>query len=111
MPLRALALAAAVLGACALDEPTVSDRAQASTGALAEEGDGDVCDLLPSDGPCSLACDPDALSEEYVPPGTCALFLCTLDDGRMIGVHACHPAEHGPGAGRRETIRSDGGGG
>ena len=49
----------------------------------------DLCDALPADGPCSLACDLDALTQEYVPAGTCAAFACTLTDGRMITLHAC----------------------
>jgi hypothetical protein len=50
----------------------------------------DICGLLPPDGPCALACDPDALAEQYVPAGACAAFLCTLTDGTQIAVHACH---------------------
>lgn len=55
--------------------------------------DDAFCDELPADGPCALACDVDALAEEYVPAGTCAAFSCTLDDGREIGVHVCHPPD------------------
>lgn len=67
--------------------------------AIAETGDGDgqpheICGLLPPDGACSLACDPEALSEQYVPPGVCVAFVCTLTDGRSINVHACHPGDH-----------------
>lgn len=50
----------------------------------------DVCELLPACGPCSVACDYEQLST-HVPPGTCAAFVCELDDGRVITVHACHP--------------------
>ena len=52
-----------------------------------------ICDVLPPDGPCSLACDERALAEQYVPEGACAAFLCTLTDGREVAVHACH-VEH-----------------
>ena len=58
--------------------------------ALAIADDDDICSLLPSCGPCSLACDPEKLAEEYVPKGACALFLCTLTDGRTIEVDACN---------------------
>jgi hypothetical protein len=54
--------------------------------------DDELCDSLPDEGPCSLACDIDALVAQYVPVGTCAAFACTLDDGREVHVHACHPA-------------------
>jgi hypothetical protein len=50
----------------------------------------DICGLLPPDGPCALACDEDALAEQYVPAGACAAFACTLTDGTEIAVHACH---------------------
>lgn len=49
-----------------------------------------ICDLLPPTGPCALACDHDAFLD-FVPPGTCAAFLCELTDGREIVVNACHP--------------------
>ena len=51
-----------------------------------------ICDLLPSCGVCSVACDHDALIE-HVPPGTCAAFFCELTDGREVSFHACHPHE------------------
>lgn len=50
----------------------------------------DICDKLPPDGPCALACDPDALADQYVPAHACAAFSCTLTDGTEIAVHACH---------------------
>jgi hypothetical protein len=108
-----LALASTLLAACLANEPPMSDRAQSSTGALAEAGDGNICDLLPPDGPCSLLCDPDpdALSDQYVPPGTCASFLCDLEDGRHIDVHACHPPDRPSGAAPRLRSASDGDGG
>lgn len=56
--------------------------------AIADEPD--VCSKLPSCGPCSLACDPEKLAQEYVPKGACALFLCTLTDGSTIEVDACN---------------------
>jgi hypothetical protein len=54
--------------------------------------DDELCDSLPDKGPCALTCDIDALVAQYVPVGTCAAFACTLDDGREVHVHACHPA-------------------
>lgn len=73
----------------------VSEGAQFA-GDFAEVGDGsadagdDICEHLPCDGACSLACDYDALVDQYVPPNTCASFVCELDDGRTIGLDACN---------------------
>ncbi len=50
----------------------------------------EICAFLPACGACSLACDPEKLAQEYVPPNTCALFACTLTDGRTIRVDACN---------------------
>lgn len=76
------------------DGPSVF--AQVDGGAPVEPGQQtpeDICGLLPCDGPCSLACDSEALIAEYVPSGTCVVFSCTLTDGRSIGVHACDAAD------------------
>lgn len=70
--------------------------AQVDSSAPMEPGqqtDEEICGLLPCDGPCSLACDSEALIAEYVPSGTCVVFSCKLTDGRSISVHACDPAE------------------
>jgi Fe-S-cluster-containing hydrogenase component 2 len=48
-----------------------------------------VCEHLPAQPPCSLICDRDALTQ-YIPESSCAVFVCTLTDGREISVHACH---------------------
>lgn len=57
--------------------------------ASGEEPEPNICELLPPCGPCSLACDHDALAET-IPVGTCAVLLCTLTNGERIQVHACH---------------------
>ncbi len=57
--------------------------------ATGEEPEPNICELLPPCGPCSLACDPDALAET-IPAGTCAVLVCTLTNGERIQVHACH---------------------
>ena len=97
-----LALGCAVIvGLCgcaadagALDVPPDSsdtpEFAQPLSTDEATDGTNDFCALLPPDPPCSLACDPDALSD-FVPAGTCAAFLCPLSDGTQFAVHACHP--------------------
>jgi len=100
-PTAALLLALALGSGCVAgpeagdEEPetdpvvVVSDVAQPSTSALAEPGEpADICGLLPCDGPCSAACDYEALAQ-YVPNGTCVTFLCDLADGRTVAVHAC----------------------
>lgn len=88
----------AALSACmggddtGIDDRTVGADERADVDRVVKEpSEPDVCSLLPDCGPCSLACDLDALEQEYVPPGTCVAFACTLKDGRQVAVHACHP--------------------
>lgn len=51
----------------------------------------DICALLPPDGPCSLACDYEALAE-LGPEGACVSYYCELTDGRPFALSACnHP--------------------
>jgi hypothetical protein len=96
---KSAAVLAAVLGssACASEPEGVAERVGTSAEARAVVVDEmapetwDVCDLLPDDcGACSVACDWEAL-REYVPPGTCAAFVCDLVDGTQAIFHACHP--------------------
>lgn len=86
-------------GSACVDEPglvsesrTLSDDARATViiDQMATADEPDICDLLPDCGACSVACDWEALIE-YVPPGTCAAFVCELMDGRDATFHACHP--------------------
>ena len=101
MSLARLALVAAVsASACVVEEsdatwgmtPTIDESAYVTqTLAPPRDEQAEYCDALPPSGPCALACDPAALADSYVPVGTCAVFGCTLDDGREIHVHACHP--------------------
>lgn len=89
-----------LLGSACTDEPevvgesrTLGDDARATVviDEMATAAEPDICDLLPDDcGACSVACDWEALVE-YVPPGTCAAFICELVDGRDVTFHACHP--------------------
>lgn len=79
--------------ALASGERTLSDDARAIIISDMNLGaEPDLCELLPTCGICSVACDPDALAE-HVPPGTCAAFVCELTDGRQVSFHACHPHE------------------
>ena len=50
----------------------------------------DVCDVLPKDGVCSLACDDRAIAS-LVAPGTCIDFACGLTDGRDLVFKRCLP--------------------
>ena len=75
-----LGLAAAASCVQSPDDPTVgtdptpvavADLAQASALSLdSDDPHEDVCDVLPCDGPCSMACDYQGLLEQYVPVGT-----------------------------------------
>src|SRR5262249_41710481 len=49
-----------------------------------------VCDMLPEDGPCSLACDPQGLVDMYVAKGTCTSFVCQLSDGQSFLAGGCN---------------------
>lgn len=48
----------------------------------------DPCSLLPDDGPCSMACDPDKLAST-LPSGKCTTLRCDLPDGSVIVAGAC----------------------
>ena len=72
------------------DGPPIGDKAIDSHVVASPTDDEGICDLLPPDGPCALACDQQALAEQYVPEGACAAFLCELTDGRDVTIHACH---------------------
>ena len=48
----------------------------------------DVCEVLPAEGACSLACDPAALAAQ-IPEGTCITFRCELLDGRVLLAGGC----------------------
>jgi hypothetical protein len=48
------------------------------------------CNVIETDGPCALACTPDALLEEFVPEGTCIIYDCTLEDGSPLRVGGCN---------------------
>jgi hypothetical protein len=68
---------------------TLSDDGAAAAGELTLEDDPGICDLLPTCGPCSLICDPEALAES-LPVGTCVALICTLTNGTDVTVHACN---------------------
>lgn len=58
---------------------------------LAAEPEPSQCDMLPADDTaCAYACDSIAL-QEFIPPGTCVIFSCPLDDGTTVRVGGCRP--------------------
>ncbi len=48
----------------------------------------DACTLLPTEGMCAYACDPDEF-KKHIPAGSCLDVRCELRDGRQIVVGAC----------------------
>jgi hypothetical protein len=87
----------AALAACAddavPDEPDVPDNpniADPETDATLYSGT--LCEISPqtNQGPCLLACDPEALVDQWVPEGTCVAFECPLANGTTIRVGGCN---------------------
>jgi hypothetical protein len=68
-----------------------ADDARAPLGAPMEgENPPDVCaQLADTEGPCALACDPDASVEDWVPAHTCVALVCPLTGGSHVTLHAC----------------------
>jgi hypothetical protein len=99
---KLLAAAALFLAACAVDQtgpqqpgidpsypaPHNQDSPEVRRVLPAEPGTN-ICNMLPSEGACSLACDPAALAEKYIPVNTCLDYACTLSDGQTIHVGGC----------------------
>ena len=103
--MRAILLGSLLVAGCLTGDPNASEPdgtstgEQPSIGALSHEAEHvqgpapSVCDLLPCEGPCSLACDREALIDQYVPAGFCISFFCELTDGRVMVLDACHPPD------------------
>ena len=96
--MKVCTLIIAMLAACAddtvPDEPAVPDNpALANPEADTQLYSGALCEISPqtNQGPCLLACDPDALIDQWVPKGTCVAFECSLSDGTNIRVGGCNP--------------------
>ncbi|MBA3391948.1 MAG: hypothetical protein H0T89_04850 [Deltaproteobacteria bacterium] len=50
----------------------------------------DICEPDPEAvGACALACDPQAVIDNFVPVGVCAIFECKLADGSLERVGGC----------------------
>jgi len=101
--MKLVALLVALTTACTTDATPVLHRVRPVPGIAENQlniversdlvdapyGDPTICDLLPSDGACADACDPDALAQ-LIPPGACALIVCQLTDGRVINFGGCY---------------------
>src|SRR5579859_4306970 len=70
--------------------PSAADTVGDFSRLIAADPPPNDCALLPCTGACSLACDPEKMAEQYLPPGVCATFACPLSDGRTMIVGACH---------------------
>jgi hypothetical protein len=101
--MKLAAVLVALATACTTDATPVLHRVQPIPGTAKNEvnivertdlvdapyGDPSICEVLPPDGVCADACDPDALAQ-YIPPGVCALIVCQLTDGRTINIGGCY---------------------
>jgi hypothetical protein len=88
----------AALAACAdntvPDEPDVLENPNlADPETNAQLYSGTLCEISAdvNEGPCLLACDPDALIDQWVPKGTCVAFECPLSDGTNVRIGGCNP--------------------
>ena len=104
--MRAILVGLGLLAGCLDGDPNVTEpdgtsvgeqpslgALSSAPGELAQGREPSICDALPCDGPCSLACDREELVTEYVPAGTCISFYCELTDGRPFVLDACHPPD------------------
>jgi hypothetical protein len=98
---KLIAVAPLLLAAC-LDQTTDVDATKAgpvalehaaealSTEARIDEITPSVCsEIVATDGPCAVACDPLKLMS-YIPNGTCATFVCDLEDGTQWLTGGCN---------------------
>ena len=87
MLIRTIATALVLVGACADSEESLVDPAQAVDGEILS---AQLCQMpLETEGPCSLACDQDALFA-YIPESFCVTFNCTHQDGSPYLVGGCN---------------------
>jgi len=92
-----LALAAALVAACTDDVRPTDESGRDTTDVRAtppdealDRGRESVCDrTVATDGACADPCNPDKLLE-FIPPGTCVLFECELDDGSYFRTGGCN---------------------
>jgi len=74
----------------ALRSPDVPDDDRPETPEIPEDEPPQGCEAtVETTGACSLACNVDALIEQFVPAGTCVLFTCELIDGNTLSIGGC----------------------
>lgn len=76
---------------CPTPAPGFSPHDAVAKQEVLDEAPADYCAELPSDGPCSLACDPDAMIDQYVPHGQCVTYRCELKSGQVFRTGGCNP--------------------
>jgi hypothetical protein len=99
---KLIAVTAAVLLAACLDQTTDVEPTEAeplapehaaeglSTEARIDERTPSSCsEVVATDGPCAVACEPLKLMS-YIPNGTCATFVCDLEDGTQWLTGGCN---------------------
>jgi hypothetical protein len=105
MAYKSFLLVLGVLGACADAEPTTDPESPHSHDDITVSEtqseitepedlnpylDPEICEpFVETEGPCSVACDPEAL-QEYVPDGWCMDWLCHTADGHTARIGACN---------------------
>lgn len=56
----------------------------------------EVCDIRPDpdepQGPCTFACDQEAL-DDFIPEGFCMTFLCERADGTKVKIGGCNSGD------------------
>ena len=99
MMLRAITAALLVCGAAcaestadeAVPEPVVETVDPAGANPQGHVWGAELCAVPPdAEGACALACDPEAVLEEYVEEGVCVLFECPLANGDITRVGGCN---------------------
>jgi len=90
-----MTLAVLCLGACAVDGEQTDrpDRKDIEPQFYVTGGDemkayDDPCAMLPTEGMCAYACDPEELAK-HIPAGSCVDIKCELPDGREVFAGTC----------------------
>ena len=89
-----MTIALCLFGACATEsEPSTEPLKTIDPHFYVTGGDDmkaydDPCALLPTEGMCAFACDPEELAK-HIPAGSCLDIKCELPDGREIFAGTC----------------------
>ena len=98
--LKLIAINAALFLAACMNDDLTSDPIEAPEPAtqtelerqapdLDDEDGRDICALLPTEGACQYACNPDKMME-FIPEHACAVIPCTLTDGTTYNTGGCN---------------------